>query len=158
MTIRSQWRIVAPAVAIVSAAVWWAATSAEATPPASEAAIVSTAIPPAPATPAPAAASGAQSGLPLSAQGLAERKAQLSLWRQRLDRAQQTLASYRHSTRYPYESRPASEHADQWIAHPTIPQDSPLRMPGGAPTPGVHIHTTQQGVFVSGVGFCDLTA
>jgi hypothetical protein len=137
-----------PAIAAGAVAAWWLASSAGAGPLATAAAVAAAPSPPPP--PAASAASGPRRGAPLSAAGLAERKAQLALWRQRLDRAQQTLASYKLATRYPYESRPASEHSDQWLAHPLIDSDAPLRMPGGSAAPGVHIHKTQQSVFVSG--------
>jgi hypothetical protein len=129
------------------AAAWWLASSAGAGTPAPASTLA--AIPP-PAPSSAVAAPGARRGAPLSAAGLADHKARLAQWRQRLDRAQQTLASYKLATRYPYESRPAGEHADQWVAHPTIEDDMPLRMPGGSAAPGVHIHKTQQAVFVSG--------
>jgi hypothetical protein len=152
---RLRWRVAVPAALACAVGAWWLASSAGAGPLA-PAATIAAATPP-PAAPAGPAASGPRRGAPLSASGLAERKAQLALWRERLDRAQQTLASYKLATRYPYESRPASEHADQWEAHPTIADDMPLRMPGGAPTPGVHIHKTQQSVFVSGADSALLT-
>jgi len=149
------WRIAAPVLVAVAVGAWWVASPAVPSPaPASTAAAAAVPPPPVPPRVAP---SGPRRGAPLSAQGLAERRGRLALARARLDRAKQTLASYRVSTRYPYDSRPASEHADQWNAHPVLASDGPLRMPGGAAAPGVHIHTTQQAVFASGDGAVALT-
>ncbi len=51
--------------------------------------------------------------VPYSAAGVQSRQEQLVLWRTRHERAEQVYASYRDSTRYPFESRPISEHPDQ---------------------------------------------
>jgi hypothetical protein len=155
-----RWRIAAPLLAAGAAAVWWFAMPAAPGPPGGVPGPAPTADarpePPAPEAPQ-AAPSGPRRGAPLSAQALAERREQLARAHARLDRAKQTLASYRLSTRYPYDSRPASEHGDQWVAHPLLASDTPLRMPGGSSTPGVHIHTTQQAVFASGSDAVTLT-
>jgi hypothetical protein len=87
---------------------------------------------------------------PFSASGLDERKQRLALWQQRLQRAQETLESYKAATRYPFDSRPASEHRDQWEPHPIVTGDYPLRMPGTGVTPNLRVHTTQQRVFATG--------
>lgn len=78
------------------------------------------------------------------------RSVQLAMWQQRLDRAQTALAAYRATTRYPHESRPASEQPDQ--VHPNAPvvDDQPLRMAGGKPVDGVRLKTMQERVFVQG--------
>lgn len=97
------------------------------------------------------AASAASSSAPLSAAGQQARQAQLAQWQQRLARAEQVLESYRASTRYPYESRPITEHQDQIRPFDPITEDLPLRAPGTRePAPGVHIKTTQERVFASG--------
>jgi hypothetical protein len=142
---RKRWRYGAPAVVVGAAALWWMSSTAG-TP---------TAEPPAAADAAPAKvvapdpSSAPARGGPFTAAARAERAQRLALWRQRLAHAQRTLAAYQASTRYPYESRPAEEHLDQWKAHQVIANDMPLRMPGGAPAPGVRLHTTQQAVFAS---------
>jgi hypothetical protein len=82
--------------------------------------------------------------------GLDDRQAKLALWQQRLDRAKQTLAMYQAATRYPFDSRPASEHGDQWLTHQVVTTDAPLRMPGTGVVPNLHVHTTQQKVFATG--------
>jgi len=144
---RMPWRYAAPAVLAGTAAIWWMNSTAGAPPV--------EAAPPAPVAEAPAKlavpapAASAPRGGPFTAAALAERRRQLALWQERLQRARQTLAAYQASTRYPYESRPASEHLDQWQAHAVIANDMPLRMPGGAPAPGVRVRTTQQAVFAS---------
>jgi hypothetical protein len=141
------WRLAAALVVLGAALAWWVASSAvPAPPPTAPAAATALAAPPPPEAPR-LAPSGPRRGMPLTAQALSERREQLALARARLDRAKQTLASYRVSTRYPYGSRPAAEHADQWTAHPLLASDAPLRMPGGTAAPGVHVHTTQQAVF-----------
>jgi hypothetical protein len=153
-----RWWIGVPLLVLGAAAAWWIAMPAGPAPPAAgeSAAAAAGAQPPAPAAPQ-AAASGPRRGAPLSAQALADRREQLVRAHARLDRAKQSLASYRLSTRYPYDSRPAGEHGDQWIAHPLLASDVPLRVPGGTAAPGVHIHTTQQAVFVSGSDAVTLT-
>jgi hypothetical protein len=93
--------------------------------------------------PSPAAA-------PFNAEGMRLRREQLAVWQQRLERARHTLDTYRASTRYPYESRPISEHPDQVRPFDPIAEDQPLRRPGGQVAPGVRLRTTQDRVFVGG--------
>jgi hypothetical protein len=143
---RMRWRYAVPAVVLSSAGLWWMSSTAGTPPPETPAPVVAQAPPP---KFEPAPASSAAHGGPFTPAALAARQAQLALWRQRLAHAKQTLAAYQASTRYPYESRPASEHLDRWQAHPLIANDMPLLVPGGAPAPGVRIHTTQQAVFAS---------
>lgn len=97
-----------------------------------------------------ASAASAPTTAPLSAQGLRARQEQLALWQQRLARAEQALSTYRTSTRYPYESRPITEHPDQVRPFDPIAEELPLRTPGREPARGVHIRTTQERVFASG--------
>jgi hypothetical protein len=101
---------------------------------------------PAPAPSAPAASAA----VPLSTAGQQARQAQLALWQQRLARAEQVLESYRAATRYPYESRPVTEHPDQVRPFEPIAEDLALRTPGREPAKGVRIKTTQERVFASG--------
>ncbi|MGN6526308.1 MAG: choice-of-anchor X domain-containing protein [Burkholderiaceae bacterium] len=147
MTVR--WRIVVPVAAVATAVVWWATAPASPPPvaPASTTPATAAASTPVPeAAPSPA---GPRRGMPLSAAALGDRRAELALWRQRLERAQQVLAAYRAATRYPFDSRPAREHGDQWNPHPLITNDLPLRMPGGSAIPGLRVRTTQQKVYAS---------
>jgi hypothetical protein len=150
-----RWRVVAPIAFVCSAGVWWAASTAS-TPPAAalDPVAQSTAGAPAPRDLAPAA-SGARA--PFSAAGLDDRKAKLALWQQRLQRAQETLESYKATTRYPFDSRPAGEHQDQWLPHQVVTTDEPLRMPGTGVTPNLRVHTTQQRVFATGADTVLLT-
>jgi hypothetical protein len=87
---------------------------------------------------------------PFSVDGLRARQLQLALWQGRLKRAEDTLANYRRSTRYPHEARPMSEHPDQVRPFDPIADDVPLRTPGGEPAKGVRVRTTQDRVFASG--------
>lgn len=112
------------------------------TPAVVPAATVAAAAPAAP--PLPAASS------PYSVDGLRARQLQLALWQGRLKRAEDTLANYRRSTRYPHEARPLSEHPDQVRPFEPIADDMPLRTPGGEPAKGVRVRTTQDRVFASG--------
>lgn len=81
----------------------------------------------------------------------ADPESQLALWKRRLARAQEVLASYRAATRYPPESRPLEEHSDQ--AYPNLPvvEIKKLAKPGDKVTPQtVRIRTTQERIFVVG--------
>jgi hypothetical protein len=97
------------------------------------------------AMPVPAAASS-----PYTVDGLRARQSQLALWKGRLTRAEDTLSTYRRSTRYPHEARPLSEHPDQLRPFDPIADDVPLRTPGVEPAQGVRVRTTQDRVFASG--------
>ena len=144
---RKRWRYAFPVALVGTAAVWWMSSTAGTPPPGPATAQAAPMTPPPKF--APPASEPAQRGAPFTAAGLAERKERLALWQQRLAHAKRTLAAYQASTRYPYDSRPASEHLDQWQPHPTIANDMPLLQPGGAPAPGVRVHTTQQAVYAS---------
>lgn len=145
-----RWRVVGAAALVASVAAWWVASPAG-TPPvaALDPVAQATAGTPAPRDVAPAASMPARRA-PFSAAGLEERNARLALWQQRLQRAQETLESYKTATRYPFDSRPASEHLDQWQPHQIVTTDSPLRMPGTGVVPNMRVHTTQQRVFATG--------
>jgi hypothetical protein len=141
---------VAPAV-LATAGLWWALMDADAAP----------APAPSHSGPAPAAtmllrsaaastaATGA-SGAPFSVAGLQARQAQRELWQQRLERAQATLDAYRQATRYPHESQPLAEHADQAYPNQPISEEQPLRTAKGKAAEGVRLRTTQERVFVQG--------
>ncbi|AEI62269.1 hypothetical protein LILAB_01690 [Corallococcus macrosporus] len=75
----------------------------------------------------------------------AERDARRELWERRLARAKETLAAYMKATRYPPESRPASEHPDQMeLAEPE--RTHPLNMDGS----DIQLRLKQDRVFVVG--------
>ncbi|MEP6505118.1 MAG: choice-of-anchor X domain-containing protein [Betaproteobacteria bacterium] len=144
-----RWRVVAPVALVCSAAVWWVGSTTAGTAPSTDAAAAEAGDAGAP-PPQAAAASGPRRGAPFNAAGLDDRRARLALWQQRLQRAQETLATYKESTRYPFDSRPASEHQDQWQTHQVITGNYPLRMPGTGVTPNLRVHTTQERVFATG--------
>ena len=87
---------------------------------------------------------------PFSAAGQQSREAQLALWRQRLERAQESLQTYSEHTRYPHTSRPADEQTDQMSPNDPVVEDHPLREPKGKAADGVRLRTTQERVFVQG--------
>ncbi|MET0401474.1 MAG: hypothetical protein ABW123_03685 [Cystobacter sp.] len=75
----------------------------------------------------------------------AERAARLELWRARLERARFSLDSYRHSTRYPPESRSIEEHPDR--VYPASPsRKQPLDKKRG----DIALRLKQERVFVVG--------
>jgi len=150
-------RLVATAVVIGAAAAWWIVGVASTPTTAASDAGLADADLPRPAQGPAASASSVRRGAPFSAAGLQDRQAQLQVWQQRLERAQETLASYKQSTRYPFDSRPAAEHQDRWLAHPVVPGDYPLRLPGTATVPGLRVHTTQDRVFATGADTVALT-
>jgi hypothetical protein len=101
-------------------------------------------------TQAPVAPSVAPPPPSFSASAVQGRRAQLDLWQQRLVRAEDTLAKYKSSTRYPHEARPLAEHPDQLRPFDPVAEEMPLRTPGGQPAKGVHVRSTQDRVFASG--------
>lgn len=60
-----------------------------------------------------------------------EPPATTEVWARRLARAQETLAAYRASTRYPPGSRPLAEHPDQALPHHVGPLSLPLSRADG---------------------------
>jgi hypothetical protein len=106
------------------------------------------------ATPPPARATAASAvrstAAPFSASGQQGREAQLVLWQQRLERAEQALQAYAAHTRYPHTSRPADEQADQMSPNEPVQEEHPLREPKGKTAEGVRLRTTQERVFVQG--------
>lgn len=89
-------------------------------------------------------------GPPLSPMGEQQRLAAQANWQARLAQAREALAAYEAHARYPSESRPASEHADQLRPFDRITEEHPLRTPGGTAMQGVKLLTTQERVFASG--------
>ena len=89
-------------------------------------------------------------GGPYSAAGLQTRQEQLALWRGRYERAEQTYASYRDATRYPYDSRPMAEHPDQVRPFAPIAEELKMRDANGDVVKGVRLRTNQERVFLSG--------
>ncbi len=87
---------------------------------------------------------------PFSAAGQQSREAQLALWQRRLERAEQALDTYAGTTRYPHNSRPANEQADQMYPNEPVVEEHPLREPKGQAADGVRLRTTQERVFVQG--------
>lgn len=109
----------------------------------------STASPP-PQVTVPASAPAA-SQAPFSVQGEAQRREQLALAQQQLQRARDALAAYEKAARYPHDSRPIDEHPDQVRPFAPIAEEHPLRMPGGGSVAqGVRLLTTQERVFAAG--------
>ena len=151
-----RWRVVGPVAAVCTAALWWV-TSPASTPPVQALDPVAQASVGAPAPRDAAPPASAARRAPFSAAGLDDRQARLAQWQQRLDRARQTLAMYQASTRYPFDSRPAAEHGDQWQTHQVVTTDSPLRMPGTGVVPNLRVHTTQQKIFATGADTVLLT-
>jgi hypothetical protein len=145
---RIRWRIVGPAALLCGAAVWWVASPASTPAAGLDPVAQAAAGTPAPRDPAPAASRALRA--PFSAVGLDDRQARLALWQQRLQRAQETLESYKAATRYPFDSQPATEHQDQWFTHQVVTGDYPLRLPGTGVVPNLRVHTTQQRVFATG--------
>lgn len=93
---------------------------------------------------------GAVNSGPYSAAGLQSRQEQLALWRGRYERAEQTYAGYRDATRYPYDSRPMSEHPDQVRPFAQIAEELKLRNANGDVVKGIRLRTSQERVFLSG--------
>lgn len=77
-------------------------------------------------------------------------QAQLALWTRRLQRAEEVLDNYRNNTKYPFESRPAREHADQMYPNRPVREEGKLANPGQKPAEGIRIRTSQERVYVAG--------
>lgn len=77
-------------------------------------------------------------------------KAQEALWAQRLSRATEVLDHYREHTRYPFDSRPAREHADQMYPNRPVVEQGRLVNPGQKPAPNVRIISSQERIYVAG--------
>ena len=77
-------------------------------------------------------------------------QAQLALWSQRLERAEELLENYRNNTKYPFDSRPARENADQMYPNRPVREEGKLSNPGQKPADGIRIRTSQERVYVAG--------
>jgi len=77
-------------------------------------------------------------------------QAQLALWSQRLERAEELLENYRAQTKYPFDSRPARENADQMYPNRPVREEGKLSNPGQKPADGIRIRTSQERVYVAG--------
>ncbi len=91
-----------------------------------------------------------ESRAPYNDEAVRRRQEQRVIWKDRLVRAQDTLESYKASTRYPPEARPIAEHSDQQRPFDPVAESMPLRSPGGEPVKGVRIRTTQDRIFAGG--------
>jgi hypothetical protein len=148
----NRWALLASAAAI-SALAWWAwephvrAETPSTTVSASQGAVGNlAALPRAPAL----AASSAPFTAPFTAQGARERAAQAALWRERFERATQTLETYRQHSRYPQGSRPAAEQADQLQPYAPVIEDHALKMPGQAADETVKLRAMQERIYLQG--------
>lgn len=140
----------APAAGVAAVVLYWSIAeepqAAPASPETARSATASSTVRAAAAQPGPAA-----SGSPFTPAALAARQDQQAMWQQRLERAQATLAAYRESTRYPYESQPAAAHADQMHPNQPVEDEVALRLPNTKAGEGVMLRTTQERVFVQGM-------
>ena len=76
-------------------------------------------------------------------------QAQLALWSQRLERAEELLENYRNQTKYPFDSRPARENTDQMSPNRAVREEGKLSNPGQKPAEGIRIRTSQERVYVA---------
>lgn len=138
---------------------WPAAGQGEAPGPAAPAIAVPAAAPTTPAAVAPVLPAAPVAAIaPFSPAGLATRDQQRALAQARLERAQLTLDTYLQAARYPHDSRPADEHADQLRPFDPIAEDRALVMAGGGtPVRGVRLKTTQERVFLAGAETARIT-
>jgi hypothetical protein len=144
---RWAWWLAAP----VAAALVWLAWSWAGRPEAAPAEARSAAAAWGGASPfATAAASAASAPVFARSRPLSPHELQLTMWQQRLERAQVALAAYRNTTRYPHESRPIAEHPDQVHPNQPIVEEQAFRPPGGKPVQGLKLRTSQERVFVQG--------
>ncbi|QNM96654.1 hypothetical protein [Chitinimonas koreensis] len=141
-----RWLAALVPLALVGALFWWLAPAGASSVPhrPGAAAAAGGAAEPPPQWPALAGQAKPAQGDP------AGRPAQLAQWRERLERAQQTLASYRESTRYPHESRPIAEQTDQVYPNRPVGEEGLLKTAGGQVDASVSIKTSQSRVFVAG--------
>jgi hypothetical protein len=102
-----------------------------------------------PRHPGNAPPSGQSDPLAMAAAG-GDPQAQEALWSQRFARAQEVLDHYRKHTQYPFESRPAREHADQMFPNRAVVEREKLANPGQKPSPNVRIISGQERVYVAG--------
>ncbi len=79
----------------------------------------------------------------------AQRAAQILELQKRVEAAEQALASYRNSTKYPLESRPISEQPDQVYPNRPVEESRILRKANGTFDADVNVKTSQTRVFVA---------
>lgn len=77
------------------------------------------------------------------------RDAERALWSERLARARATLASYRKSTEYPFNSRPASENADQLYPNRPVVETRALNNGSDEADPSIEVITSQSRIFLA---------
>jgi len=144
---RWAWWLAAPVAAVLAWLAWSWAGRPEAAPAEAKSAATAWggASPFSAATASAASASAFARSRPLS-----PRELQLTMWQQRLERAQVALATYRNTTRYPHESRPLAEHPDQVHPNQPITEEQAFRPPGGKAAQGLKLRTLQERVFVQG--------
>jgi hypothetical protein len=141
------WWLAAPVAAVLAWLAWSWAGRPEATPAEAKSAATAWGS----ASPfAAAAASAASASAFARSRPLSPRELQLTMWQQRLERAQVALATYRNTTRYPHESRPLDEHPDQVHPNQPITEEQAFRQPGGKAVQGLKLRTSQERVFVQG--------
>jgi hypothetical protein len=88
--------------------------------------------------------------VPADINNLSDPNAQIALWKKRLARAEDVMANYRRTTRYPHESRPAAEHDDQLYPNRPIVEERRLKRPGEAASNKIVLRTSQERIFVVG--------
>jgi len=77
-------------------------------------------------------------------------RAQHAQWEKRLARAQEVYDNYQRTTRYPFESRPADEHADQMYPNREIVETRRLHRQGELTAAKVTLQTSQERIYVAG--------
>jgi hypothetical protein len=75
---------------------------------------------------------------------------QLSVLQSQLALAEETLERYRAGTKYPQESRPAAEHADQLYPNRPVEEERAMHMADGKADASVQIKTSQTRIYVGG--------
>ncbi len=76
--------------------------------------------------------------------------AQLSNAQERFDRTREIYENYRRQTAYPFDSRPAREHADQMYPNVPVVEDQKLKNPGQKPSQNIRLRTSQERVYAQG--------
>jgi hypothetical protein len=76
--------------------------------------------------------------------------AQLAAAQERADRTRDIYENYRKQTVYPFDSRPAREHADQMYPNAPVVEDQKLKNPGQKPSQNIRLRTSQERVYAQG--------
>lgn len=87
---------------------------------------------------------------PLTPEAQRSREQRLQALRERYERAEQTYNTYRDATRYPHDSRPMADHADQTRPFDPVSEEKTMRNERGEPVKAVKIRSAQSHVFLSG--------